>query len=96
MVYHPKYKKEKYVRVGELGWELRYGKLGIIKKYKEGLVWVLKYYMGVEVKRWKSVGLGKLMCEIDKEVDVNEVVEKEEEELGKEERRKGWKKYIWE
>jgi len=85
---------EKYVNVGERGWLERYKKLGTIKNYKEGLVWVLQYYMGVSVKRWKSSGLGKMVMEIEKEKDVNDVEEMKielDEKYDMTERRKGWK-----
>ena len=91
---------ERYVSVGEEGWRERYEKVcGERKEYKEGMLWVLKYYMGEEVLEWKWKGeMGKLMKEIEEERDVEEVKERKEEEIleEKKERRKGWKKYIWE
>jgi hypothetical protein len=91
---------ERYVSVGEEGWRERYEKVcGERKEYKEGMLWVLKYYMGEEVLEWKWKGeMGKLMKEISEERDVEEVKERKEEEIleEKKERRKGWKKYIWE
>ncbi len=72
------------------------------EKYKKGVVWVLKYYTGLEEGKWKG-GKGKLIKGIMEE----EMYEEEEEEEEKEsvwsemkkwskEERKGWKKYIWE
>jgi hypothetical protein len=84
--------------VGEGGWRERYERMcGERKGYKEGMLWVLKYYMGKEVVVWIGKGMGKLMKEIEREKNVKEVEEKEIEwEVEKNERRKGWKKYIWE
>ena len=89
---------EKYVNVGEGGWRERYERLcgWERKEYKEGMLWVLKYYMGKEVVVWIGKGMGKLMKEIEREKDVKEVEERKEWEVEKKERRMGWKKYIWE
>ena len=90
---------------GEVGWSERYVRVeGIGEKYKVGIVWVLKYYTGLEEGKWKG-GKGKLIKGI-----MEEVMEEEEEVLEDSEResvwcemkkwskeeRKGWKKYIWE
>ena len=97
-------REEKYVLVGEVGWRERYKReKGEGEKSKKGLMWVLKYYTGVEEGKWRG-GVCKLVKEIMEEVcEEGEDVEEEEiesvwSEMKKwsKEERKGWKKYIWE
>jgi len=88
---------------GEEGWEERYKRMiGSGEKYKRGIVWVLKYYTGVEEGKWKG-GIGKLIKGIMEEVLEEEEGEDSERESiwcemkkWSKEERKGWKKYIWE
>ena len=96
-------REEAYVRIGEVGWCERYARMiGDEEKYKRGIVWVLKYYTGLEEGKWKG-GIGKLIKEIREEVLEEEVLEDSERESiwcemkkWSKEERKGWKKYIWE
>lgn len=96
-------REESYVRIGEVGWCERYARMiGDEEKYKRGIVWVLKYYTGLEEGKWKG-GKGKLIKGIMEEVMEEEVLEDSERESvwcemkkWSKEERKGWKKYIWE
>ena len=90
--------------VGEVGWIERYKRcIGEGEKSKKGIMWVLKYYTGVEEGKWRG-GVCKLVKEIMEEVCEEREDEEEEEresvwsEMKKwsKEERKGWKKYIWE
>ena len=98
------FREEAYVSIGEEGWCERYKRvIGGVEKYKKGIVWVLKYYTGLEEGKWKG-GIVKLIKGIMEEVIEEEEEEDEEEiesvwsEMKKwsKEERKGWKKYIWE
>lgn len=106
---------ERYVNIREKGWELRYereclkGELmsNVSERYKEGIVWVYRYYKGDRVeRRWKyGKEYGPTMKELYKVIKENmeeEEVE-EEEEISKEENlnrimpsaNEGPKEFIW-
>jgi 5'-3' exonuclease len=84
----------------ERGWELRYereclkgeGMSSVSNKYKEGIVWVYRYYKGERVERRWNYGkeYGPTMKELYKviketEESLEEEIEIEEEEISKEE-----------
>jgi hypothetical protein len=89
--------EEKYINVGEEGWEERYRRIQRcenkeeeIKKYMKMLEWVYKYYKG-ELKKEENKGeelKGALLLK-----DISEYKEEKEEEKEKEEYKEEYKEY---